>query len=361
MVESARSFIYISTFYTEPDAYGLAMLHALQSAQQRGVSVTLLIDSFGQRLGGVLVTEQERKILHREFDILRSAGGQVVFYEPPRISQRLLGGGHHIKIQLSDGGEAIFGSSNLTRVSFEGWNEYSVAVQGPVVLELIETIRSLGVNIPGAHYRQLAAVTAEGSADMQLDYWYYNPNFAQGLLGPLFWGGTNSVTEKMIEMIDAARRSVAITSFYFKPTRALLKTVLRAAHRGVRIEIFHSHRDALESTDLAWIAAATGYKRLLKAGVHIHENRGGEHSKLVLIDDEWVAFGSYNFEDAAHDRLAEAMLATRDSRGVEPARAIFAGLRVHPNNVQVTLKSYGQLPLSERIRIARYGRFKWWM
>lgn len=361
MVESARSFIYLTTFYTEPDAYGLAMLHALQAAQQRGVAVTYVIDGFGQRLGGVLVTETDRGLLHTEIEKLRAAGGCVIFYEPPRLAQRLLGGGHHIKIQVSDAGEAIFGSSNVTKVSFEGWNEYAVAVCGPVVLDLLETVGSLGVEIEKMHRDQLAGVANEARAAMDLEYWYYNPNFGQGFLGPLFWRGMNSVTEKMIEMLDAAKRSVSITSFYFKPTRALLRAVLRAAHRGVRIEVFHSHRDALESTDLAWIAAATGYKRLLKAGVRIFENLCGEHSKLVLVDEAWVAFGTYNFEDAAHDRLAEAMLATRDKSAVEPARAIFSGLRRHPNNVEVTLKSYGQLPLAERMRIARYGRFKWWM
>ena len=85
--------------------------------------------------------------------------------------------------------------------------------------------------------------------------------------------------------------------------------------------MYHSHRDALPATDLAWIAAAAHYPRLMKAGVRIYENRHGEHSKIVLIDNEWVAFGSYNFEHAAHDRLAEAMLASRDVRATQPAAA----------------------------------------
>ena len=101
------------------------------------------------------------------------------------------------------------------------------------------------------------------------------------------------------------------------------------------IEIHHSHRDALPATDLAWIAAAAGYPKLLDAGVRIYENRAGEHSKIVLVDDAWAAFGSYNFEDAAHDRLAEAMLATRHPAAVAPARGIFGMLRRDPRNTPV--------------------------
>ncbi len=137
--------------------------------------------------------------------------------------------------------------------------------------------------------------------------------------------------------------------------------MLRAARRGVRVEVFHSHREALPATDLAWIAAASTYDRLLDAGVAVYENRHGEHSKLVVVDDAWAAFGSYNFEDAAHDRLAEAMLASRDRRAVAPVAAIFDQLRADPDNVPVTRRWRNDLPPRARARVARYGRFKWWM
>jgi len=165
----------------------------------------------------------------------------------------------------------------------------------------------------------------------------------------------------MLEMVDAAQRSLRITSFYFKPTESLMAAVLGAARRGVHVEVHHSHRDALPATDLAWIAAAVRYRDLLWAGVHIYENRHGEHSKIVLVDDEWVACGSYNFEDAAHDRLAEAMLASRDGRLVAPARAIFDGLRRDPDNERVTHETVREWPAWVWRRVARYGRFKRWM
>lgn len=361
MIETAESFLYLTTFYLEHDAYGMALLSALQAAQRRGVSVTLLIDSFGQNLGGVLMTAVQRADLEAQFEILRAAGGSVQFYIPQRRAQRLLGGGHHIKIQLSEAGEAIFGSSNITRSSYHGWNEYSVALTGPIVVSLLETIEALGVRVQASHRKFLSDQAGRLPADIDLDYHFFDPCRHTGILGPLFWRGQNSLTELMIEMLDAAERSVSITSFYFKPTRRLMKAVVRAARRGVRIEVFHSHRNALESTDLAWIAAAAGFGRLLRAGVSIYENLHGEHSKLVLVDEEWVAFGSYNFEDAAHDRLAESMMFSRDRRAVDPVREIFAELRTHQDNVRVERHWFRDLPLAQRVRVVRYARFKWWM
>jgi cardiolipin synthase len=361
MVRAARTFLYQSLFYIEYDAYGRQMLAALLEAQKRGVRVQLIIDHFGQRLGGVLMNRSERAALDRAIGELRREGALVIFYRPARFMQRRLAGGHHVKIQASEQGEAILSSGNITKSSFEGWNEYAMAVRGAVAPVLVESLRLIGGQVSDDHLEVLHDLARADPGDLPLEYWFCNPNLHQGMFGALGWRGPNALTDKMIEMVDAARRSLLITSFYFKPTESLMAAVLRAARRGVHVEVHHSHRDALPATDLAWIAAAVSYKRLHEAGVLLYENRHGEHSKIVLVDDEWAACGSYNFEDAAHDRLAEAMLASRDHRVIAPAVAIFDGLRRDPDNQRVTGDDLRQWPDAVRQRVARYGRFKRWM
>ena len=361
MIREARTFLYLSIFYIEYDAYGKELLAALLDAQRRGVAVNLLIDGFGQRLGGVLMSAAQRFELKRELSALQVAGGVVTVYRPSRLAQRALGGGQHVKIQVSDAGEAIFGSSNITKSSFEGWNEYSVAVRGPIVGTLLDSYAAIGGSVDPAHVNQLEQAVAGDPADLSLEYWFCNPNAGQGMTGPIGWNGPNEVTDRLVAMFDAATSEVLVTSFYFKPVASLMDAVLNAARRGVHVEVHHSHRDALKATDLAWIAAAVNYPRLLEAGVHLYENVHGEHSKIVVVDRAWAAFGTYNFEDAAHDRLAEAMLATRDRRAVEPALDIFDELRRHSDNVRVTGQSFDQLPTRLKTRVSRLGRFKRWM
>ncbi len=361
MVRAARSFLYLSTFYVEHDAYGIGLLEELTAAGRRGVAVNLLIDGFGQRLGGVLMSGEQRAALATMLDNLRRAGGSVTTYRPARRMQQWLGGGQHVKIQVSEAGEAIFSSGNLTRSSFDGWNEYAVALRGPVVRTLLESYRDIGGTVNVSHLRELDDAADGVAADLELDYWVCNPNCLQGMAGPLGWRGRNVVTDRLIEAIATARRSLLITSFYFKPVEALVAAVVAAARRGVQVEVYHSHRDALPATDLAWLASAAHYPRLLEAGVRIYENRHGEHSKIVLIDNEWVAFGSYNFEHAAHDRLAEAMLSSRDVRATRPAAEIFAELRRHPDNVLVTPQVVADWPARLTARRWLFGRFKRWM
>jgi cardiolipin synthase A/B len=361
MIREARLFLYLSTFYVEYDEYGVALLDALDAAQRRGVAVNLLIDGFGQQLGGVVMSAETRAGLQSRIDELRRAGATVTFYRPRHRLQRWLGGGQHVKIQVSDAGEAIFGSSNITRMSFEAWNEYSVALRGPVVPRLLESYADIGGSVQGAHLDHLRAIPSPAAPAIALEYWICNPNLRQGPCGPLGWRGSNTVTDGLRDMIAAARESIAITSFYFKSIDALVVALVEAAQRGVRIEIFHSHRDALPATELAWIAAAAHYRRLLRAGVAVYENRHGEHSKITAIDGRWVAFGSYNFEHAAHDRLAEAMLVSRDPAAVAPALAIFAELREHPDNVLLTSEHLHRLPARLRLKRTLLGPFKRWM
>lgn len=361
MVREARWFLYLSTYYVEYDAYGRAMLAALVAAQRRGVAVNLLIDGFGQLLGGVLMSRQDRAALSAMLDELRRAGGIVTIYRPAHALQRWLGGGQHVKIQVSEAGEAVFGSSNLSRSSFEGWNEYSVSLRGPVAHTLLASYREIGGTVDESHLNHLAGIPACDETDLALEYWICNPNPSQGPGGPLGWRGPNPVTNGFVERIAAARRHVWLTSFYFKPVNALAAALVDAARRGVEVEVYHSHRDALPATELAWIASAAHYDRLLSAGVRVFENRHGEHSKIVLIDGDWAAFGSYNFEHAAHDRLAEAMLISRDPRATGPAAAIFAELRRHADNVLVTAEALHALPARLRAKRRLLGPFKRWM
>ena len=358
-IREARAFLYLSAFYLEYDRYGQEMLDALLDAQRRGVAVQLILDAFGQTLGGVLMTAAQRRTLADHCARLARAGATVTHYRPAMLIQRLAGGGQHVKIQVSDTGEVLFGSSNITASSFEGWHEYSVAMTGPVARTLLDSLRQIGGRIDPAHLEVLARHDAR--ADIALDYWFCNPNLMHTWTGPFGWSGPNTVTDQAIRMVESARQSLRITSFYFKPAPPLLQAIVAAARRGVHVEVFHSHRDALPTTDLAWIASASTYPALLDAGVHIHEHLCGEHSKLILVDDQWVAFGSYNCEDAAHDRLAEAMLASRDARVVAPAREIFRHLADDPASVQVTPEHYRQWPRRLHTRVRLLGRFKWWM
>src|SRR5262249_45122840 len=147
-----------------------------------------------------------------------------------------------------------------------------------------------------------------------------------------------------------AKGSIRITSFYFKPAPSILNAILEAAKKGVKVEIYHSHRDALGPSILPWIPSFLMYPKLLAAGVRIYESRQGEHTKLIVIDDALALFGSYNLEYAAHDRMAEVMLASDNGEMVRRISAFLDSLPGNGDYAAVTSASAEDLPGNIRFK-----------
>lgn len=359
MIREARCFVHLVTYYVGHDRWALELIDALAAAQRRGVAVLLGIDAFGQRMGTRLLSHAQRADLALR---LAALGPAVRYYRPPSRLQRLLGAGQHIKIQLSEVGEALHGSSNISQRSFDPahWKEVSFSLWGPAAVAALDTIATL---FPGAvrdaHRAQVVAAAGE-RGELALEYWWHDPNRLATPLAPLA-GVQNPLTRRLTESIDRARVSVRATSFYFKPCAPLAAAFARAAQRGVAVEIFHSHRDALVESVLPWMAAAADYRRWFGVGVTIFESLRGEHSKLLLVDGAELAIGSYNFEHAAHDRLAELMVFVRDAQVLAQARALFDALRADPDNRLVDAPAFAREPMVLRARTALFAPLRRWI
>lgn len=353
LITDAQSFVYVSTFYIEWDRYGREFLQALLAARRRGVHVTLVIDSFGQKLGGLAMEAESRRRLAAEFEVLRSAGVELLQYTPRRRASRWLAGGHHVKIQVTDRGSALFSSGNITASSHERWDEFSAIVDGPVAMPMLESFEVFGVDVRPHHRKRLDLVSRLGRTEpIAFDYEIYNPSADHGIFGPIGWKSSNSISLGLSAAITRARTSVRLTSFYFKPAPALRRAILTAARRGVRVEVYHSHVEALPETRLAWMAAASDFNEMLAAGVEIYENRHGEHSKVILIDDEVAIFGSYNLEHAADDRLAEAMLTSSDDRVLRAICGVLDACASSPEFSRVTQSSLAEMDW--KLRLGRW-------
>jgi cardiolipin synthase len=360
MIREARCFVYLVTYYVGHDRWALELIDALAAAQRRGVVVLLGIDAFGQRLGTRLLRRAERADLTLR---LAALGPAVRYYRPPSRLQRLLGAGQHIKVQLSEAGEALHGSSNISRRSFDPtqWKEVSFSLWGPAAVTALDAVATL---FPGAvtdDQRVRVGTAAAGARGVvPLEYWWHDPNRFAAALAPVA-ALRNPLTQRLIESIDGARVSVRATSFYFKPCAALAAAFTRAAQRGVVVEIFHSHRDALVESVLPWMAAAADYPRWFGAGVTLFESLRGEHSKLLLVDGAELAIGSYNFEHAAHDRLAELMVFVRDAEVLAQVDALFDTLRADPDNQAVDRAVFAREPWALRLRTRLFSPLRRWI
>lgn len=334
MLREAEQFIYASSYFIQYDRYGQEYVEALLTACKRGVKVVLLVDAFGQKLASSLMTRKEitegRKALSR----LSEAGATICFYKCRTPLMRLLGSGMHIKIQLTEKGGALFSSGNISATSYDKWREFSVHVEGRIVLALLKEFTAFGTVVDPGDFDLLNKESSDVEQETLL-YASYNPTIDMHPLNPIMLHSPNKLTDYLVSLFTNAKKSISLTSFYFKPVPILLNALSDAAERGVRIEIFHSHRDALGHSILPWVPSFHLYPRLLELGVHIYENFHGEHSKNILVDHEMTVFGTYNFEYAAHDRVAEAMMVSTSKEMVYFMANTFEMLRTSADNIKI--------------------------
>ncbi len=120
-------------------------------------------------------------------------------------------------------------------------------------------------------------------------------------------------------LLRQAQHDITLSVAYFIPLGRVLRELLRARKRGVRVRVILPGKSDVKVVQ--W-ASRHMYEYLLKRGVRIYERRDRMlHSKAMVIDGRWSMVGSCNLDArslrlnlesfaVAHSRpLAEALLA----------------------------------------------------
>jgi cardiolipin synthase len=103
--------------------------------------------------------------------------------------------------------------------------------------------------------------------------------------------------------IAGASDSVKIVNPYFVPGPRVVRSLLRAAGRGVRVQLI---LPAKNDVPLVRLVSRSYYTPLLKGGVEIFEREGTVlHAKVMLIDESWAVVGSANLDQRSFHRNFE--------------------------------------------------------
>jgi cardiolipin synthase len=132
--------------------------------------------------------------------------------------------------------------------------------------------------------------------------------------------GSNPLQAALCQDLAGAR-DVRITSAYFLPNRILRNQLFHAVRRGARVELMLAGR-----SDVAVSQWATRglYRRLLKAGITLHEYQPQVlHSKIIVVDDIVYA-GSSNLDPRSLRLNFEVMLRIQDPGLAASVRRLFA-------------------------------------
>ena len=286
-IASARRSVALSSYILRDDDAGGAFVDALIAAHRRGVPVRVLLDGIG---GGYFHSSA--------FNRLARAGVPTgrFMHSPLPWRMPFLNLRTHKKILLADGCTGFTGGMNIGRENVlarhpqHAVRDTHFSLRGPVVGQLTE-----------AFARDWSFITNEELAG---EAWF--PAIAEA--GPasarVITSGPDADIQKIefmvLEAIACAHHTVRIKSPYFLPDERLVTALALAALRGVQIDIVLPTRS--DHTIMDW-ALHANVRPLLQGGCRIWLNPAPfDHSKLMVVDDEWCLIGSANW-DARSFRL----------------------------------------------------------
>ncbi len=281
-INNAKQYIHMEYYIFKNDQIGKKVIKALALKASEGVEVKLLVDGMGGRFLRKKLT-----------NILKEAGGEVLFFYPPfipifnvRINYR-----NHRKICVIDGKEAYLGGFNVgdeylgLSKKFGYWRDTHIKIKGSAISAIqwqffVDWRFASGEEIKGCQS-------------------YIGENSYQDEVGiQIVSSGPDSkwpsIKDGYLKMISNAEERIYIETPYFIPDDSIYEALKIAALSGVDVRVMMPNKP--DHPFIYW-ASLSYIGDLLQAGVkfYVYE-RGFVHSKVLIMDQDVASVGTANLD-----------------------------------------------------------------
>lgn len=292
-IRSAEQTILLEYYLIHNDHLGASLAHELAAAVRRGVAVRLIYDYIG-----CLDTPASY------FKNLSKQGVKLLPFNVPSFKRGLywFDKRDHRKMTIVDGTVAFLGGFNIG-------DEYAGCIADK------RSFRDLGFSIRGEAVAELEAVFhetwhgereeigGEETVERPRHHGRNNGDAAVNIIsgGPL--QRRSYIREAFQVNIASAAEEILIATPYFVPGPRIIRSLLRAVRRGVRVRLLLPARS---DVPLFLLLGRSSYATLLRGGVEIYElEREILHAKVMLIDAERTVIGSANLDQRSFHRNFE--------------------------------------------------------
>ena len=117
----------------------------------------------------------------------------------------------------------------------------------------------------------------------------------------VYFSPDGGCTQAIVDTLDAARQRVLVQAYSFT-SRPIAEALLRAKQRGVSVQVILDKSQRTEHYSEADFFAHMGIPTYIDA---VHSIA---HNKVMIIDQDTVITGSFNFTRAAEEHNAENLL-----------------------------------------------------
>jgi len=297
-INKAGSTITLETYIYWSGDIGRRFADALEERARAGVKVKLMVDWAGS-------IKMEDALL----DEMKKAGIDVQQYRPLRwYNLSRLNNRTHRKLLVVDGRIGFTGGVGIADL-WQGhaqdpdhWRDLHFRIEGPVVAQIQAAfndnwIKTTGELLNGEAYFPPLQPVGEMDAHMFV-------------ASPA--GGSESMHLMYLMSIAAAQHTIDLEAAYFVPDELIIKALIAARHRGVRVRVIvpGKHIDS----ETVRLASKAAWGDLLLAGVSIHEYQPTMmHNKVLIVDGLMTSVGSTNFDVRSFRLNDEASLNIYDA------------------------------------------------
>lgn len=297
-IRGASVSITFETYIYWSGAIGQEFADALSERAGAGVPVHVILDWAGSvQMDGAVLTQMEE------------AGARVHRYRPLRwyhVSR--LNNRTHRKILVVDGRVGFTGGVGIAdhwtgwAQDPEHWRDIHFRVEGPVVAQFQAAFNDNWIKTTGEVLNDEAFFPPlEPAGNLDAHMFIGSPS-----------GGGESMHLMYLMAIAAAAASIDLVAAYFVPDELLMDALVAALERGVRLRILvpGPHIDS----ETVKIASRGSWGALLRHGASIRIYQPTMlHTKLLVVDGEFVSVGSTNFDMRSLELNDEASLNIYDT------------------------------------------------
>jgi cardiolipin synthase A/B len=337
-IRSATHSVNLECYIFQPGRIADQFIDALSERARIGVNVTIVVDAIGSfNLWG--------HPLRR----LRQAGCRVASYQQmewhrlARLNNRT-----HREMLIVDGRTAFVGGAGIADWWAYGsskgpaWRDTMIRIEGPIVAAL--------QGVAAENWLECCGEIMTGPD-------FFPPLETAGNTTAFVIKSSPSdrATASRVAfqlLLEGADHHVRISTPYFLPDRALRRSLVNLAKRGVAVDVIVPGRH----TDQRWVRLASRrmWGRLLEAGVRIHEYRAGmTHNKVLIVDELWVVLGTTNIDNRSFEHNDEINVALRDPDVA--ARLLKDYEQDILDSEEITAERWRRRPLWEKV----VGPFVW--
>jgi len=292
-IREARQSVKLEYYIIHADQLGGELALALTDAVRRGVRVQMIYDYIGciETPSSYFRQLAQQGIELLPFNVLSFKRG--VYWFDKR---------DHRKMTIVDDQLAFLGGFNIG-------DEYSGRVSGRL------RFRDVGFSIRGEAVAELAGIFSatwngghdERTTQTAVERTRLPGGKSGGAAVNIVSGGPRQrrsyIREAFQVSIASAAEEILIATPYFIPGPRIIRSLLRAARRGVKVRLLLPARS---DVPLILVLGRSSYGTLLRGGVEIFElEREILHAKVMLIDGERAVIGSANFDQRSFHRNFE--------------------------------------------------------